>query len=127
MNRMLITAGTLAALLASGGVYAQTAPEVVVTTHKVVEKSVGRTSTGIPILEVSLSYGVNVADLDPATHRGAYDLEKRVSDAAMDACKELGSRYPGATPSDAECAKAATDKAMAKVHELEAAAAKKQK
>lgn len=125
MKRMLITAGVLGALVASGAVFAQAAPEVVVTTHKVVEKSVGRTSTGIPIVDVSLSYGVNVADLDPATHRGALDLEKRVSDAAMEACKELGTRYPGATPSDAACAKAATDKAMVKVHELEAAAAKK--
>ena len=125
MNRILITAGALTGLLVSGAAFAQTAPEVVVTTHKIVEKSVGRTSTGIPIIDVSLSYGVNVADLDPATHRGALDLEKRVRDAAMDACKELGNRYPGATPSDAECAKAATDKAMAKVHELEAGAAKK--
>jgi hypothetical protein len=32
--------------------------------------------------------------------------------------------YPDSTPSDFECAKAATGKAMGKVHALEAAAAK---
>jgi hypothetical protein len=43
----------------------------------------------------------------------------------MDGCKELAIRYPVGTPSESECAKAATEKAMAKVHQLEAAPAKK--
>ena len=50
------------------------------------------------------------------------ELEKRVNDAAQTACKELGRQYPIATPSDAECAKTAAEKAMVKVHELVAAA-----
>jgi len=88
-------------------------------------KSAGRTSTGVPILDVSLSYGVSTAGLDLASHVGALELEKRVHDAAMAACKEIGKQYPNATPSEDACAKAAADKAMVRAHELEAAAAGK--
>jgi len=63
--------------------------------------------------------------LDLATQAGAAELEKRVHNAATAACEELGRKYSDATPSDAACAKAAADAAMVKVHELEAAAAKK--
>jgi len=53
------------------------------------------------------------------------ELQKRVTDAALAACKEIGRQYPDSTPSEADCAKAATDKAIAKVNELAAAAASK--
>ncbi len=43
----------------------------------------------------------------------------------MEACQELGKRYPVSTETDAQCAKAATDKAMAQVHKVEDAATKK--
>jgi UrcA family protein len=57
---------------------------------------------------------------------GAAEIEKRVNDAAKEACKEISAKRPlqQFTTSEAECAKAAADKAMVKVHELEAAAAK---
>ncbi len=79
-------------------------------------------STGSPILDVSVSYGVRVADLDLASHYGPMQLEKRVRDAATAACKEIGQKYPDATPSEELCAKAAADKAMVTVHELVAVA-----
>jgi len=119
----IAAAGVFAASV--GAALAQTTPEVVVTTSKVVEKNVGKTSSGIPIVDVSLSYGVSSAGLDIASASGAREFEKRVSDAAMEACKELGKRYPNSTPTDAQCAKAATDKAMGQVREMEAAAANK--
>jgi UrcA family protein len=104
---------------------AQNANEVTVQGTRVLNtKNVGRTSSGIPIVDVSLSYGVSLAGLDLASHAGATELEKRVHDAAMAACKEIGRQYPDATPSTAECAKVAADKAMVQVHELEAAAGK---
>ncbi len=121
-------AAALAAIAASavvGSAVAQAVPEVVVTTSKIVEKSAGRTASGIPIVDVSLSYGVSAAGLDLASASGAREFEKRVSDAAMEACKDLGKRYPNSTPNDAQCAKAATDKAMVKVRDMESAAAKK--
>jgi UrcA family protein len=127
MRNTHITAA-LAALVASalgGNVLAQTTQEVVVTTSKIVEKSAGRTSSGVPIKDVSLAYGVSPAGLDLSSASGAREFEKRVSDVALEACQELGKRYPDATPTDAQCAKAATDKAMAQVRKMEDAAAKK--
>ena len=88
-------------------------------------KTVGHEKTGIPIEEVSLSYAVSTGGLDLVSHAGALALEKRVQDAAAAVCRELGKQYPDSTPNDAECAKAAAAKALVRVHELEAAAAKK--
>jgi len=59
------------------------------------EKSVGKTSIGIPIVDISLSYGVSAKDLDLASHAGAMELEKRVNDAALEACKELNPPVSG--------------------------------
>ncbi|HEV8017975.1 MAG TPA: UrcA family protein [Steroidobacteraceae bacterium] len=99
--------------------------EVTVQASRVVSKVVGRTASGVPIEDVSLSYGVSAKDLDLSTHAGAMELQKRVADAANSACKELSRQYPGSSPSDADCAKASTAKAMVRVNELIAAAAKK--
>ena len=93
-------------------------------TRTVNAKLVGKTPSGIPIQDVSLSYGVSAADLDLAPAAGAEELEKRVNDAALAACKEVGRQYPLATPSDAECAKAAAKEAMVKARELVHAARK---
>jgi UrcA family protein len=84
-----------------------------------------RSYTGIPILKVSLSYGVNIADLDLATQDGPMALEKRVKDAAKAACEELDQKYPPLTSSNEGCAKAAADKAMVKARELVAKARQK--
>ncbi|HMK85883.1 MAG TPA: UrcA family protein [Steroidobacteraceae bacterium] len=79
-------------------------------------------ATGAPIVDVSLSYGIKVDDLDLASHYGPIELEKRIRDAAMAACKEIGAKYPNSTPNDDDCAASATNKAMVKAHEMEAAA-----
>jgi len=81
---------------------------------------------GLPILKVSLGYGVNITDLDLATQDGPMVLEKRVKDAAKMACQELGQKYPASTPSDRDFAKAAADKAMVKARDLVARARQKQ-
>jgi UrcA family protein len=85
----------------------------------------GRSYTGLPILKVSLSYGVNITDLDLATQDGPMALEKRVKDAAEAACQKLGQKYPISTPSDKDCAKAAAEKAMVKARDLVAKARQK--
>ena len=116
-------AGAVASVLASGAAIAQNAEEVTVQAKRAVTaKVVGRTSSGVPIVDVSLSYGVSVAGLDLTSSAGADELSKRVNDAAQAACKEIGRQYPNAEPSDAECAKAAADKAMVKANELVTAA-----
>ena len=79
---------------------------------------VGRTSSGVPMADVSLNYDVSVAGLDLASNAGAAELEKRIGDAARAACREIGRQYPDATPTDAECAKAAAGTAMVKAREL---------
>jgi UrcA family protein len=123
--RATAAAGAAAACLASGMAYAQQIQEVKVQATRLMStKSAGRTTSGIPILDVSLSYGVSTEGLDLATNSGATELEGRVRNAAAAACKEIGQRYPDATPSEAQCAKNATAKAMVKVHELVAAAEK---
>ena len=128
MRKMFVAAaaGMFATSLVGSLAIAQTGQEVVVQATRIMEKNVGRApATGAPINDVSLSYGVSYSGLDLASHAGAMELEKRVSDAAKSACKELTQKYPNATPSEAECTKAAIDKAMVRVRELEAAAAKK--
>ena len=108
-------------------VAAQNLQEITVQGTRILStKTVGHSaSTGSPILDVSVSYGVKVSDLDLTTHYGPIQLEKRVRDAAMAACKEISRQYPDSTPSEEVCAKAAADKAMVNVRELVEAAAGK--
>ena len=127
MTRTLMRAaiGSLAVTLASTAVIAEDMGEVTVQASRVVSKMVGKTASGVPIVDISLSYGVSAKGLDLASNAGATELRRRVADAAKAACKELGRQYPDSLPNDADCAKAATDKAMVKVNEMLAAAAKK--
>ncbi len=128
MSRVVIrvAAGLFAAVVLGNFAVAQQIQEVTVQASRVVEqKQVGRTASGVPIVDMSLAYGVSYADLDLTSHAGVVQLEKRVNDAAQQACKELSRQFPlVTTPNDADCAKMAADKAMPKVHELAAAAAK---
>jgi UrcA family protein len=124
MSKRLIkvAVGLLAAVSVTGIVIAQEMGEVTVQASRVVKKTIGTTSSGIPIQDISLSYGVTTAGLDLSSSAGAAALQKRVSDAAKAACKELGRQYPDSSTTDADCVKAATDKAMVKVNAMIAAA-----
>ena len=116
-------AGAVASVLAGGVAVAQNTETVTVQAKRAVStKVVGRTPYGVPIVDVSLGYGVSLAGLDLASNAGVAELSKRVDDAAQAACKEIARQYPNATPSDAECAKAAAKEAMVKVDKLVAAA-----
>jgi UrcA family protein len=128
MSIKLVAVSATAALVA-GVALAQGIPEVKVQATRVISsamsaKTVGHTSSGVPIKDITLSYGVSAEGLDLATNSGAAAFEQRVKDAAEQACKEIGRQYPDATPSAAECAKVSADKAMGRVHELVAAAEK---
>ncbi|HEY3653906.1 MAG TPA: UrcA family protein [Steroidobacteraceae bacterium] len=72
-----------------------------------------------------LSSRVNIADLNLSTHAGVTELKWRVLDAAQAVCKELATRYPDGTPSEAQCAKTAAKDALATVRKIVAAAAKR--
>lgn len=125
-KRLKIAVALLAGISVSAGVIAEEEMgEVTVQASRIVKKLIGTTSSGVPIEEVSLSYRVSAAGLDLASGDGAAEMQKRVSEAAKSACKELSRQYPEATPKDAECVRTARDKAMARVNELIAAAKKK--
>jgi UrcA family protein len=126
MNSKLIIAGAVVGVVVAGNVVAQNVPmpEVIVETHRMVSTRVGTASGGIPIKDVSMGFTVTAEGLDISTPVGARAFEARVSQAAMAACQEIGRRFRNARPSDAECARQATDRAMAQVREAEAAAAR---
>jgi UrcA family protein len=86
---------------------------------------VGRTSSGVPIEQITLTRKVSFADLNLKTQAGAAELEKRVKDTAKSACDELDTLYP-LTKSVAEtatCVKKSTDDAMVMVRRAIAVAA----
>lgn len=125
MNLIGLTVA-MAACGLGGLAAAQNLDSVTVQATRVLNtKTVGRTASGIPIVDVSLTYGVSTAGLDLSSYAGAMELEKRVRAAGHAACKEIGKQYPDSTPGEAECAQAASDKAMVQVHALENAAGKK--
>jgi UrcA family protein len=124
-----LAVGTVASTLMGTSALAQNTEEVTVVgvRRAPVVHVVGGSPGGAKEEEVSISYGVSYKALDLTSSAGAAELKKRVNDAASAACKEIGEHHPVAdfTPSEADCAKAASDKAMKKVDELIAAAGKK--
>jgi UrcA family protein len=130
MKKILLGIGIgVAASMSLGNLaVAQGVQEIVVTAKRVITaQPAGKTASGVPIVDMSVSYGVSYSGLDLASAVGAAEIEKRVNDAAKEACKEITAQRPLVrfTTSDAECAKAAADKAMVKARALIAEAGKK--
>ncbi len=108
----------IAAVAVAASAYAAPLETVTVTgSRALTEKSVGQTMHGVPVKEVSLSYTVKVADLDPGTAAGKAEIQKRVTEAAKAACKEIERLAMGnpTSPGEAACVKNAVDEAMAKI------------
>jgi UrcA family protein len=123
----LTATSVLAWVILPSSSLAQT-PEISVEAMRVTRTNVGQTTTGtpgIPIENVSLVYGVSTSGLDLSSQSGKKELKERVHRAALTACKELGRQFPDATPSDADCATIATNKAMAQIEKIEATVGKK--
>jgi UrcA family protein len=123
MAMMVAASMSLGSIAAAQGIQ-----EIVVVAKRVINvQPTGKTATGVPIVDMSISYGVSYAGLDLASASGAAEIEKRVNDTAQEACKEIAQQRPldHFTTSDADCAKATADKAMIKVHALIAAAGKR--
>lgn len=99
---------------------AQPLEEVTVQAKRLITTKLvrGTSSLGVPILDISVSYGVSTAGLDLKSHEGMEAMEKRVNDAAVAACEQIQRDYPDATPDKATCAKEAAGKAMSQVHKL---------
>jgi UrcA family protein len=112
-----LTLAVVASLVVGTTAYAAALESVTVTGSRAIsETDVGRTPTGVPIKEVSLSYTVKIGDLDPKTAAGKAEIEKRVTSAAKAACTEIDKLASGPTsPDDATCVRQAVKDAMAKV------------
>ena len=83
MSRKLIqVAVALLAGISVNAVIAQDTGEVTVQASRVVKKVIGTTSSGIPIEDISLSYGVSTNGLDLTSSAGAAELQKLVAAAA---------------------------------------------
>ena len=130
MNRSTLTlspktslAVALGLAIAVGSVTAQETPEELTVKatrmeHRVV-REIGVTGT---TEDVSLTRHVQYSDLDLQLHADVVELEKRIKDAATEACEELAETYPLGGPNAMVCTRRAIDGAMAQVQELVAAA-----
>jgi UrcA family protein len=77
--------------------------------------------------EISIDSHVQYSDLDLSTHAGAVELEKRIKDAATDACRDLKKLYPDSTEGVGKesCVEVAVQKATVQANKAIAAAEKK--
>lgn len=120
MNRsrlVAICAGLTCGLLGAVAV-AEPLQEVTVQAKRILStKIVERTSSGIPLVDITVSYGVSTAGLDLTSHTGFEEMQKRVNAAARAVCEEISRQVPDASP-DATCARQAAAKAMTQVHRL---------
>lgn len=130
MNRILVAMGVGMALsVATASIGATPDLQEIVVTAKgvIVETPTGKSASGVPIVDMSVSYGVSYAGLDLSSAAGVAEIEKRVNDAAKDACHEIGAKRPAQqfTTTELQCTKASVEKAMVRVHELIAEAGKR--
>jgi UrcA family protein len=115
----------LAALASSAALAAEPQlGEITVRAERATAEKVGRTSSGVPVMQYALSYKVSYQDLDLASESGASALKQRVHDAAKSACADLDKLYPGVAP-DRDCARRAEQDATTEADAVIAAARKR--
>lgn len=123
-----IAVATIGCLALSGIAMAQV-PEITVEAPYHRPASAAKPAPGAKeaLPEVSVDYKVHYADLDLSKHSGAVELEKRIREAATQACQQLAELYPGATTEGVgkdSCVESATKKAMAEASKAITAAEK---
>jgi len=89
------------------------------------EITVTRIAQGSPVHLVSLARRVSYADLNMNTPTASAELERRISDAAVDVCKRLDERFPDAKPNGRACIETTVKDALRKVHAGETNAQRK--
>ncbi len=98
-------AGTLTALATASNcaiAQEQQLAQITVTAPREVHKVVGKSTAGVPIESISLSYQVTFSDLDLTRPAGVSELERRIDTMAKAACVDLDKLYPR-KPSDQHC------------------------
>lgn len=111
----------LAAAAVCGGALAQDLGDVTVQASNVERSEIGKSSSRIPLLALSVTHVISAADLDLRTSEGMSKLQDRVEEAAEHGCREISMAYRNAKPNDQTCARQATSETMARVRELLAA------
>src|SRR5260370_11704159 len=101
--------------LALGTALADTTADVVVEAD-VSAITVTRVAQGSPVHIVSLARRVSYGDLNLSTPTASAELERRISEAAVDVCKKLDERFPDAKPNGRACIETAVKDALRKVH-----------
>ena len=104
-----------AGLCLTGPALADELPTITIGAGTVTTSTVGRSSIGARLEQVTVTHRVSYADLDLTTRNGADELDKRVKDTARMACKQLDELYPMETKNARECTKAAIAQASAQV------------
>jgi UrcA family protein len=89
------------------------------------EITVTRVAQGSPVHIVSLARRVSYDDLKLNTPTASAELERRISDAAVDVCRRLDERFPDAKPNGRACIETAVKDALRKVHAGETNAQRK--
>jgi UrcA family protein len=117
---------TLALAAVSGAAMAQEqaqSSQIIIQGQPVQVTTVGRSYTGIPIVDYSFQRAVSYANLDLSTSSGAAELQKRVRETAKEACETLSAADPLDAPDDdGTCVRDATAGAMKQVTAAIAAA-----
>jgi UrcA family protein len=110
---------TLALTAVGGAAMAQEqaqSSQIIIHGQPVQMTTVGRSDTGIPIVQYSFERPVSYANLDLSTASGAAELKKRVRETAREACDELSAADPLDAPDDGgTCVRDATAGAMKQV------------
>ncbi len=117
-RRVSLAVAAAAVAVAYGASAAEPATEVIVEAPKVVRSHERVSALGAPVQVSSIRYRVSYGDLNLATPAGAQLLEKRIHEAAVQACKDLDAIIaPGPpTQDNPPCVKSAVDGGMKQAH-----------
>lgn len=110
LSMLTMTVASMVAIAAES----QTTEHVIVEAGRPTAKVVGRSASGAPIEEVSLSARVTYSDLELSIPSNAKVLKQRVRDAALEVCDRLEQMYPLGGGSDS-CARKAEEGAQEQV------------
>ena len=123
-KRRTAAALTAVGLMLAAGTALAAQEEITVTTPRgVTRQEIGRTATGAPIEQISISHRVWAGDLNLSSAADIDELHQRVREVARRSCAELDRLYPEAAypsvdSSNQDCMKSAMDSAIPQMHAM---------
>ncbi|MDE2052395.1 MAG: UrcA family protein [Gammaproteobacteria bacterium] len=116
-----------AGLCFTGPALADELPTITIGAAVTTKTTIGHSSSGIPMEQVTITHRVSYADLDLATQAGAAELQRRVKETARAACKQLDELYPLEVKNASECTKMSVAQASTQVEKAIAASRREAK